>query len=367
MISIEGEIWVNPQKILENGVLLIENGKIIAVGESLVIPSHCRRYLYENGEQILPGFVDPHTHLGLYEEVYSRELLNEGTNLVTPWIEAHYGIRYFDMGFKEALHTGGVTTVGVLPGSSNIISGVGCVVKTGGKNPLMKKHEGLKISLGDNILTCHSQRIQTKMAIGSILNNTFSQVASGVMKEGDAFIAKALKGELKVRVHCHREEDIRIALDLKEEFNLDMVIEHGTEGHYLIDEIKNSNVSFVGGPFFIGRPKVEMANLNRQLLTKLKDHSVEVSFMTDYPSNPPEMLKIALLEVIKHGISPMDAFEMITCSAAQILGVEEQVGSLDVGKDGDVVIHSQSPFEYNSFVKDVFIKGEKIEWTENYY
>ena len=88
--------------------------------------------------------------------------------------------------------------------------------------------------------------------------------------------------------------------------------------------------------------------------------------MTDYPSNPPEMLKIALLEVIKQVISPMDAFEMITLSAAHILGIEEHVGSLEVGKDGNVVIHSQSPFEYNTFIKEVFIKGEKIEWKENY-
>ena len=366
MISIEGEIWVNPKRILKNGVLLIENEKIVGVGEGLDIPSDCRRYRYKNGEKILPGFIDPHTHLGLYEEVYGRELLNERTALMTPWVEAYYGIRYLDMGFKEALHTGGVTTVGVLPGSANIISGVGCVVKTGGKNPLMKKNEGLKISLGDNIPSCHPQSIQSKMAIGSILNNTFSRVNSGVIKEGEAFIRKALGGELKVRVHCHREEDIRFALNLKKTFNLDMVIEHGTEGHYLIDEIKKSNVTFVGGPFFVGRPKVEMANLDRQLLTKLKDKAVVVSFMTDYPSNPPEMLKIALLEVIKQGISPMDAFEMITLSAAHILGIEEHVGSLEVGKDGDVVIHSQSPFEYNTFVKEVFIKGEKIEWKENY-
>ena len=366
MISIEGEIWVNPQIVLKKGILLIENGEIIAVGENLEIPSHCKRYRYENGEKILPGFIDPHTHLGLYEEVYSRELLNESTSLISPWVEAHYGIRYLDMGFKEALHTGGVTTVGVLPGSSNIISGVGCVVKTGGKNPLMKKHEGLKVSLGDNILSCHPQKIQSKMAIGSILHNVFSRVSKGVVKEGEAFIMKALDRALKVRVHCHREEDIRLALDLKKAFNLDMVIEHGTEGHYLIEKIKNSNVSFVGGPFFVGRPKVEMANLNRGLLSKLKDEDVEVSFMTDYPSNPPEMLKIALLEVVKQGVSAMDAFEMITLTAAHILGIEERVGSLEVGKNGDVVIHSQSPFDYNSFVKDVFIKGEKIEWTENY-
>ena len=139
MISIEGEIWVNPKRILKNGVLLIENEKIVAVGENLDIPRGCTRYRYENGEKVLPGFIDSHTHLGLYEEVYGRELLNEGTALMTPWVEAHYGIRYLDMGFKEALHTGGVTTVGVLPGSANIISGVGCVVKTGGKNPIDEK------------------------------------------------------------------------------------------------------------------------------------------------------------------------------------------------------------------------------------
>lgn len=366
MISIEGEVWVKPNHILKKGIVLIENGTITAVGEDLEIPEDCKRYSYNAGEKILPGFIDSHTHLGLYEEVYGREFLNEGTALMTPWVESYLGIRSLDMGFKEALHSGGVTTVGVLPGSANIMGGVGCVLKTGGKNPLMKKHSGLKISLGDNILNCHQERIQSKMAIGSKLFHAFSKVAAGVVSEGDFFIQKALNKELMVRVHCHRQEDIALALKLKKEFDLVMSIEHGTEGHYMVDEIKDSGVFFVGGPFFVGRPKVEMANLNRTLVTQLSQSGVVTSFMTDYPSNPPDMLRVALLEVIRNGVDPMDALEMITVTAAKILGVDDEVGTLEVGKTGDVVIHSTSPFVYDNHIKAVFIKGEEIQWQQNY-
>ncbi|MDD2371452.1 MAG: amidohydrolase family protein [Firmicutes bacterium] len=346
MLAFEGEIWVRSDLIIPWGILLVDQGKIVAVGEDVKVPSGVKVRKFTNGEKILPGFVEPHCHLGLYEEITGNENLNIKDKLISEEFIAWEQINFNNIGLFESALTGGVTTAGILPGSANLVGGIGSVVKTVGSNEILVNKSCLKVALGENVTKAHNlDRESLKKVLIGYFTDNIDRVRC-----------------MAVRVHCHCSDDIRLALEIKNMFDLNMILEHLTEGHVILEEISKSGVKAVTGPFFVGRPKLEMANLDRGLTTKLVDSGVETSFMTDYPSNPPEMLKIALLEVIKNGVQKMRAFDMITLGSARMLGVADRVGSLEVGKDGDIVIHSHSPFLYKDRILEVYEKGVRITW-----
>lgn len=346
MIGFEGEIWVRNDLILPLGRLLVDQGKIIALGENIDIPPGIEMKRYVNGEKILPGFVEPHCHLGLYEEITGIDRLNIKGKLISLDLIAADIMNFNNIGLFESALTGGVTTAGILPGSANLVGGIGSVVKTVGSNEVLDRKSCIKVALGENVSKEHE-----------MVRDDLREVLFAFFEENRERI-----GRITVRIHCHSREDILLALELKDRFNLDLILEHLTEGHLMLDEIRASGVKVVTGPFFVGRPKLEMSRPDRGITTSLYKAGVETSFMTDYPSNPPEMLKIALLEVIKNGVPPMKAFDMITLGSARLLGVDDRVGSLEVGKDADIVIHSSSPFEYKDRVLEVYEKGVKITW-----
>ncbi len=348
MLAFEGEIWVSSDLILPSGKILVDQGKIINLGEDIDIPEGVEVRKFVKGEKILPGFVEPHCHLGLFEEITGIDNLNIKGQMVSLDLVAADRMNFSNIGLFESALTGGVTTACILPGSSNLVGGFGSVVKTVGSNEVLVKKSCLKVAFGENVTKEH----------GLMRENLREVLIKFFDEKHDVF------GYMPIRVHCHCKEDILLALELKEKYNLNMILEHLTEGHMLLDKIREAGVKAVTGPFFVGRPKLEMAFLDRQLTNKLLLAGVETSFMTDYPSNPPEMLKIALLEVIKNGVAPMKAFDMITLGSAKLLGIEDRVGSLEVGKDADIVIHSHSPFEYMDRVVEVYEKGVNITWPD---
>lgn len=348
MLAFEGEIWVSSDLILPLGRLLVDQGKIVAVGVDIEIPDGIEMKRFNKGEKILPGFVEPHCHLGLFEEISGIDNLNIKGQLVSLELVAAERMNFSNIGLFESALTGGVTTACILPGSANLVGGIGSVVKTVGSNEVLIKDACIKIALGENVT---KEYVIVRKNLREVLFDFFDN-------KYDKFSC------MPIRVHCHSKEDILLALELKEKYNLNMVLEHLTEGYMLLDEIRESGVKAVTGPFFVGRPKLEMASLDRKLTSKLLVAGVETSFMTDYPSNPPEMLKIALLEIIKNGVPKMKAFDMITLGSAKLLGVDHRVGSLEVGKDADIVIHSHSPFEYMDRVVEVYEKGVKITWPD---
>lgn len=348
MLVLEGEIWVNHDRIIPHGRIIVEAGKIVDVGEGLPVPIGADHIIFDQGEKILPGFVEPHSHLGIYEEITGADRLNIKEKIISTELVASDMVNFDNIGLYEAALTGGVTTACVLPGSACLVGGIGSVVKTAGSREVLKREACLKLALGENVEKAHEI---SREDLKRLLKDFFGE--NKTRFEG-----------FPVRVHCHRDEDIMTALELKKMFGLDMILEHLTEGHRCLDEIKEAGVKAVTGPFFVGRPKLEMSRPDRRLTTYLLEKGVDVSFMTDYPSNPPEMLKTALLEVIKYGVPEMKAFEMITMGSARMLGVEGQVGSLEPGKDGDIVVHSHSPFDYMDKVLQVYEKGVRVTWPD---
>lgn len=356
MLCLEGELWL-PEGILEEGRILIQGGRIQALGPKDMVPCPTGwiHRIYDQGEKILPGFVEPHAHFGLFEEVTGVDRLNRKGSLIALDHVAGQVMNREDLSFGAAALEGGITTACIFPGSGALIGGVASVVSLSQGIPILKEEAALKVALGENVEKEYSLD-------AGMLHRRLFQIFEEGERDSDGLLGRTLRGELALRVHAHREEDILAALELKERFGLRMVLEHATEAHRCLSAVVESGVAVVTGPFFVGRPKVEMRRLDRTLTKSLVNKGVEVCIMSDYPSNPPEMLKQAMLEVVKWGVEEQKALEMVTLGAARLLGVDDAVGSLAVGKWADVVIHSASPFDYGDKILEVYGRGERLVW-----
>ncbi|WP_070121065.1 amidohydrolase [Bacillus marinisedimentorum] len=352
--------------IIQNGDVLIDEGKISAIGRTL-IPDEKTEVIECRGKYLLPGFIDVHTHLGLYDEGtgWAGSDANETIEPLTPHIRAIDGVQPLDIGFRDAIEHG-VTAVQVLPGSANVIGGTTSVIKTSGKNiskMMLRERSGLKIALGENPKRMHSESSRdsvTRMGIMGMLRETFYNALHTDRPEEfrTAPIVAALKREIPVRIHAHRADDIMSAVRFAEEFDLDLRIEHCTEGHYIADELSGLKVSV--GPTFTRKSKIELKNKSWKTYSVLTDHHIEVSIMTDHPYTPIQYLNICASLAVREGLPEQKALEGITILPARNLGVDDRVGSIETGKDADLALWSGHPFDYLAKPVLTMISGEKI-------
>jgi len=347
--------------------VLIENGKIAKIGKNL--SSKGANIIDGKGSFLFPGFIDVHTHLGLYDEGtgWAGNDANEKSEAMTPHIRALDGVYPLDIGFKDAISSG-VTCAHVMPGSANIIGGTTSVIKTYGKNiekMILKETAGLKIALGENPKKHHSDRgDMTRMGIMGMLRETFLTVKYDLTPNERKLprykpIIKALNREIPVRIHAHRADDIMSALRFANEFNLDVRIEHCTEGHLIAEELpKELKVSV--GPTMTRRSKIELRNKSWSVYPTLVEHGIEVSITTDHPYIPIQYLNVAASLAVREGMKEEDAIRAITINPARNLGVDKRVGSIEVGKDADLVLWNQHPFHYMSKPIFTMIDGKII-------
>lgn len=352
--------------VLKNADLLVANGKIKQIGHLLDIPPKtevidCRERC------LLPGFIDVHTHLGLYDEGtgWAGSDANETIEPLTPHIRAIDGVQPLDIGFKDAVEAG-ITTVQVLPGSANVIGGITSVIKTAGcnvKKMLLREKSGLKMALGENPKRIHSSSNSdsvTRMGIMGMLRETFYKAKYA--DDPDDFrlapVVAALKKEMPVRIHAHRADDIITAVRFAEEFDLDLRIEHCTEGHLIAEELRGLKVSV--GPTLTRRSKIELKNKSWKTYQVLTAHGIEVSITTDHPYTPVQYLNISASLAVREGLDEQKALEGITILAARNLGVEDRIGSIELGKDADLVLWSHHPFHYLAKPIITMINGQKI-------
>ncbi|WP_078428215.1 amidohydrolase [Alkalihalobacterium alkalinitrilicum] len=370
MILIKGAIiYPVTSNKLNKGDLLIKNGKIAAISPKIE-QTTSMTVIQGHGLHLLPGFIDAHTHLGLYDEGtgWAGNDANETIEATTPHIRAVDGVYPLDIGFKDAVKYG-VTTVHVMPGSANVIGGTTSVIKTHGrsiKKMMIKENAGLKIALGENPKRIHSRSTNndsmTRMGIMGMLREAFNQAKFS--KEPNnlrvAPLVAALKREIPVRIHAHRADDILSAVRLAEEFNLDLRIEHCTEGHLIADELSSHNLHVTVGPTLTRRSKIELKNKTWETYRILTDHGIHVSITTDHPYTPIQYLNICASLAVREGLEEQKALEGITINPARNLGIEHKVGSLEVGKDADVVLWNEHPFHYLALPKLTIINGEII-------
>ncbi|WP_093046554.1 amidohydrolase [Thalassobacillus cyri] len=353
---------------IENGQVLIKNGKIVSFGKKVDAPANANSIDGQN-KLLFPGFIDVHTHLGLYDEGtgWAGSDANETIEAMTPHLRAMDGAHPLDPAFGDAIREG-VTTAHIMPGSANIIGGMTSVIKNTGKNissMLLRDTAGLKLALGENPKRVHSTSRNdsiTRLGIMGMLRETFYHARHADNPDDLRVqpIVKALKREIPVRIHAHRADDILSAIRFADEFNLDLRIEHCTEGHLIAEELEGRNLQVSVGPTFTRRSKIELKNKTWETYHKLTKHGIQVSITTDHPYTPIQYLNICAALAAREGLDIEKALQGITIIPARNLGVEDRVGSIESGKDADLVLWDGHPFEFMSKPLWTMVNGEII-------
>ncbi|MCH7231353.1 amidohydrolase [Glycomyces sp. L485] len=358
---------------IEDGVIVVEHGRISAVGgPDLPVPEGVP-VSDAAGEWIVPGLVDAHTHLGVVEigEGWAGADGNEKTDPNTAYVRALDGINPAERGFAEAVE-GGVLAACVNPGSANVIGGETVAVKTAGRyveEMVLRSPAGVKSALGENPKRVHGEQKRTpstRMGIAGVLRQAFVE-AENYRSDDDAerdlkleTLVKVLNREIPWRQHCHRADDIATALRVAEEFGYDLVLDHGTEAHLLADVVAERGVPVIFGPLLCARSKVETANRFPENAAKLAAAGVTIAITTDHPVVPIEHLAIQAMLCVKEGLDRDTALRAVTINPATIMGVEDRIGSLEAGKDADFCVWSGDPLDIYSRVERAFIDGRQV-------
>jgi imidazolonepropionase-like amidohydrolase len=366
---------------IADATVLIEDGTITALGAGIPIPDDAT-VIDAAGKWVLPGFVEAHGHVGIMEE--SNGVMGNDTNeLTNPNMAAARaldGIDIEDEGFRDAL-SGGVTSVVVKPGSGNPIGGRTVAMKTwSGRTideQLISTAVSVKSALGENPKRVYAGKDKTpatRMGTAVVIRQAFedarfyaAQRAKAAV-EGEPFrtdlwlesLAAVLDGELVWDQHAHRHDDIATAIRLSEEFGYRLVINHGTEGHKIADVLAEKDIPVIFGPMFTSRSKLELKDRAIVNLTKLAAAGVRVAITTDHPVVPINFLVHQASFAVKDGLPRDTALEALTINPATFLGLDGRIGSLEVGKDADVVVWSGDPLDVNSRAEHVLIDGRTV-------
>lgn len=364
------------------GDVLIEDGKIKEIGEDLVVPLDAK-VIDAEGKQVFPGFIDAHTHLGLWEDGMGYEGAdgNEETDPITPQLNPIDGINPMDNTFKEA-YQGGITSVCTTPGSANVMGGQCIAIKTFGRridNMVIKNPVASKIAFGENPKSCYGRdekTPQTRMAIASLLRENLKK-AEEYMEELDLYmehedhdkpeydirlesLIPVLKGEIPFKVHAHRADDMFTAIRIAKEFDIKLTLDHCTEGHLIAEELLEEGYPVIVGPSLSERSKIELRNLTFDTAGILSNTGLNVSLTTDHPVIPVQYLPICAGIAVKHGMKKEDAIKAMTINPAITLGIDNKVGSIEIGKDADIVIWDGDPLEIQSNVLYTIINGKVV-------
>ncbi|MBO4896988.1 MAG: amidohydrolase [Clostridia bacterium] len=353
-------------KDFENGYILTDNGKISGIGDMKDMPE-CENALDLKGKTVCPGFVDAHSHIGLFHDSESYDMAdaNESTDAVTPHLRAIDGINPLDRCFREALLSG-VTTVAAGPGSANPIGGTFAVLKTAGKridDMVINSSAAMKFAFGENPKKCHGKggsAPKTRMATAAVIREALFKAKN---YDGTSFDMKceALKpvvdGKMLVKAHAHRADDIFTAIRIAKEFGLCMTIEHCTDGALIADELKKENVAVILGPLMGDRGKPELCNKSYETARALYKAGLSFALMSDHPEVTESDLLMQAQLLVKHGVPGKEALYAITINAAKAIGAEDRVGTLEDGKDADFCVFTGDPLSFDGKINFVVCSG----------
>ncbi|MFI6321829.1 amidohydrolase [Nonomuraea sp. NPDC050556] len=361
---------------IQNGTVLIQDGKIVAVGADVAVPEGVD-VVDAAGGWVLPGFVEAHGHLGVHEEAegWAGQDTNEMTDPNGARLRALDAINPADLGFTDAL-SGGVTTAVIKPGSGNPIGGQTVAVKCWGRTVeemLLKEPVSVKSALGENPKRVYGDQKKlpsTRQGVAAVIRDAFrkaqdykDKIARGDQVDRDGtleILVKVLDGELPWCQHTHRADDIATALRLADEFGYKVIINHGTEGHLLADILAERQIPVIIGPLFTTRSKVELRQRSLRNPGILARAGVELAITTDHPVIPIHFLVHQATLAVKEGLDRDEALRTITVNPARIMGLDDRVGALKPGLDGDVVIWSGDPLDVMSRALRVFVDGREV-------
>ena len=358
--------------------ILIDGGKIVKIGKGLSADG--AEVIDATGLQVYPGFVEAHCHIGLdgYGIGYEGHDYNELNDPVTPQVQAIDGINPFDPCMKMAAKAG-VTCFATGPGSSNSIGGTFAAIKPVGTrvdNMIVKFPIAMKCAFGENPKRCYQkQGISSRMTNAAKIREALNKAKvykAKIEAAGDdasklpAYDQKSealipvLNHEIPLKAHAHQANDIFTAIRIAKEFGVGLTLEHVTEGHMIVDELAKENLPLAVGPTFGHASKFELQNKTWETPGILAKAGCHVSIITDAPVTPLHYLPLCAGLAIKAGMDEYEALRAVTINPAEHIGIADRVGSLEEGKDADVVIVDGCPFDVTGVIKHVLINGEEV-------
>jgi imidazolonepropionase-like amidohydrolase len=360
------------------GDIVIEKGKIVSVGGDAGKDGDV---IDAEGLHAYPGFVDAHSHIGL--DAYGGPTggtfdINEMNDIVSPHLRGIDSYNAHDTAIPMAL-AGGVTTVAAGPGSANVFGGTFLAVKLYGNTvdeAVIDPSVAMKCAFGENPKRCYKDKCDSaRMTTAAIFRQTLFEARDYMLRKEAAgdditkmpkFDMKAealipvLRREIPLKAHAHRADDIMTALRIAKEFGLKITIEHCTEGHLIVDELKEADVPVAVGPTLTNASKVELLNKSWTTPGILAEAGLQVSIITDAPVIPQQYLALCAGLAVKAGMDPFKALQAITINPARHIGIEDRVGSLEAGKDADVVLTDGDPMVSDTVVRYVIADGKVL-------
>ena len=359
--------------------ILADGGRIVKIGAELSAPEGAR-VMDAAGLNVWPGFVDAHTHIGLDGSGigYEGRDYNEMNDICCPQLRAIDGINPMDPSLKTAREAG-VTTVCTGPGSANVLGGTFTAIKTVGRrvdDMTVRAEVAMKCAFGENPKRCYRDKCDSsRMSTAAILRRALFEArdykarkdaAGGDVTKMPKFDMKmealipVLERRLPLKAHAHQANDIFTALRIAHEFDVDITLEHVTEGHLIAEELAAEDVPLAVGPTLTHASKFELQNKSWETPGVLAKAGCQVSIITDNSVIPQQYLPLCAGMAVKAGMDPFDALRAITVNAAKHAGVGDRVGSLETGKDADIVLTDGCPFEVFHTVKAVVINGNVV-------
>lgn len=356
--------------------LALRDGKIAAIGVGLV-PLPGEEVYDAAGKEVYPGLVEAHCHIGLHGFAVGVESqdYNENSDNIGAQMRAIDAFNPFDEYLKCAVEAG-VTTICTGPGSGNILTGAFVATKTVGTcidDMAILPNAAMKCAFGQNPKNPKKKSVTTRMGIAAKLRQTMYDAKDYMQRKESAEAGKqpkidlrlealvpVLKGEIPLKAHAHRADDICTAIRIAKEFGVKMTLEHVTDGRNIVKELVRAGYPVALGPSLYPTTKNETFNKSFKTAAVLSEAGLKVSIITDAPCIPQEYLALCAGLAVRDGMDPFKALQAITITAAEHIGVQDRVGSLEVGKDADVVIADGDILLSSTKVLNVFVDGEKV-------
>ncbi len=382
MFIIHGNIKTMEGRDFADGYVEIADGKIVSVGDMEDCPGAEGEVLDVQGSLVMPGIIEAHCHMGITEEKKGMEGddCNENVNPVTPWLRSIDAINPMDAAFNDALQAG-ITAAMIGPGSANVVGGQFAFVKTHGRcidRMIVKAPAAMKVAFGENPKVNYSGQgtsPSTRMAIAAMLREELTKAAAYMKKreknrDGEIDLRyecwlPVLRGEIPLKAHAHRADDILQAVRIAKEFHLRMTIDHCSEGHLVAEDLKRAGFPAIVGPDMASRNKIEVQNMAFKTAGILSNYGILTAITTDHPVSKIQFLPICAGLAVKAGMAFEEGLRAITINAARICGVANRVGSLAPGKDADIAVFTGNPMEIFTETLYTLIDGKIVYDSQN--